>query len=92
MVDESAQHGLTRLLAGTARAHHDATGGSNDSWAQWYAEHLAGKIDDFVGFSPSVETIGEWLVAADDKQRAEDPDGHWPSAYARYILAEPAAP
>jgi hypothetical protein len=88
MVDESAQRGLARLLATTARAHHEATGGINEEWAQWYAEYLADRIDEFVGFSPSVEIIGEWLVAADDKQRAEDPEGRWPPAYARFILEE----
>jgi hypothetical protein len=86
MVDADGRRGLTRLLAGTARAHHEATGGINSDWARWYAQHLSEEIDEFVGFSPAVETIQEWLVEADERHRAADPDGHWPSFYARYII------
>ena len=88
MDGEDRHHGLTRLLAGAARAHHEATGGANDDWAGWYAGHLEGAIDDFVGFAPDVVTIRSWLISADQKQRAEDPDGRWPPLYARYIIDE----
>lgn len=89
MTDEQ-QRGLTRLLAGTARAHHEATGGTNADWAQWYAEHLTGDIDEFVGHSPSVKDIQSWLVDAEEKHHVEDPDGRWPPFYARFIIEERA--
>ena len=81
---------LTRLLAATARAHHEATGGVNHDWADWYAKRLLGEIDDYVGFSPDAATIAGWLAAADARQKAADPDGRWPPFYARYILEEHA--
>lgn len=34
-------------------------GGPDPDWAYWYGEHLAGKIDAFIGFSPEVEVIAE---------------------------------
>ena len=88
MDGQQKQRGLTRLLASTARAHHEATGGVNDDWARWYADRMMGAIDEFVGFSPHVDSIHVWLIAAEDKQRTEDPDERWPPAYARYILDE----
>ena len=77
---------LGRLLGATARAHHEATGGPNPDWAYWYGEHLTGKIDEFVGFSPEVEDIAEWLTWADRKHRAEAPGQKWPYFYAGQIL------
>lgn len=88
MNDDDRLRGLARLLAGTARAHHEATGGVNAEWALWYAERLQGDIDEFVGSSPSVETIRDWLVAADQQHRAEAPDDHWPTYYARLFTEE----
>jgi hypothetical protein len=86
MSDRDRHHGLMRLLAATARAHHEATGGINSNWAQWYAEYLSGDIDEFVNGSPSVETIRDWLVQADESHRADDPDGRWPPFYATIII------
>ena len=90
MIDESGQHGLSRLLLSTARAHHDAFGDAEHDWARWYAEQMHGAVDRFVGFSPSVETIAGWLRAADSEHRAADPGGRWPAFYARYIVEERA--
>ncbi len=90
MIDESEHRGLRRLLVSAARAHHEAMGAANDDWATWYAEHLHGDVDEFVGFSPSVESIAGWLRAADAEHRTADPDGRWPPFYARYIIEEQA--
>ena len=90
MPDQDRSHELSRLLAATARAHHEATGGINDDWAAWYADHLVGDIDPFVGFSPSAQQVREWLVTADERHRAQAPDDRWPPFYARYILEEHA--
>lgn len=77
---------LGRLLGAVADQHHQATGGTSDGWAEWYAERLQGQIDDFVGFSPSVEQISGWLEEADRRHREENPDTKWPYFYAERIL------
>jgi hypothetical protein len=83
---------LSVLLADTASAHHEATGGPDEDWAGWYAEFLVGKIDEHVGSSPDVETIKAWMIAADERHRGQDADvRYWPTLYARYILEDYAA-
>jgi hypothetical protein len=82
------QRQLARLLAATARAHHEATGGINDDWAAWYAEHMSGEIDALVGFSPPIEDVSSWLSEADERHGAEAPDDRWPAFYAQLILEE----
>lgn len=82
------QRGLARLLAATARAHHEATGGINDDWAAWYAEQLDGDIDRFVGYSPPVQEVAAWLTEADERHRTEASDDRWPPFYAQLILEE----
>lgn len=77
---------LARLLAATARAHHQATGGPNPGWARWYAEHLEGKVEPVLGFSPGVAALEEWLTHADEAHRAEAPEERWPAYYAEWIL------
>lgn len=81
-----AARGLSRLLGGTARAHHEATGGVNPGWADWYAEHLHSDIAEFVGYQPTIETIAGWLARADEIHRAERADEKWPPVYAELIL------
>jgi hypothetical protein len=90
--DEARIEGLRELLAETAHAHHEATGGPNSNWSGWYAEYLVGKIDEYVGSSPDVETISSWLTAADNRHQTEEPDTkYWPTVYARYIVEDYAA-
>lgn len=88
MDDKQKEHGLARLLADTARAHHEATGGVNADWARWYAERMTGDIDEFVGYSPPVETVEQWLIAADEQYRAEEREERWPPYYARLFIEE----
>lgn len=89
MADEERIDSLRGLLAETAHAHHEATGGVNRQWAEWYAAYLEGKIDSHVAFSPDPSTIEEWLVAADERHQAEEPETkYWPTLYARYILED----
>jgi hypothetical protein len=78
--------GLTRLLGRVARAHHEATGGVNPGWAEWYADQLQSDIAEFVGYQPAVDEIVEWLVRADEIHRAERSDEKWPPVYAELIL------
>jgi hypothetical protein len=77
---------LSRLLASTARAHHDATGGRSATWPRWYAEHLHDRLSDILSTTPDVDTLAAWLTAADRRYRQESPDGSWPSAYAAWII------
>lgn len=77
---------LGRLFGAAANAHHEATGGSNPAWPQWYAEFLDGRIDDVLGFSPGADKIAEWLTWADERYRADAPDSPWPYYYAELIL------
>jgi len=89
MSDTTAEE-LKELLKTTARAHHEATGGINAAWAEWYAEHLREPIRPLLGTAPSVEEIAGWLTAADIEYRAEERDVSWPRYYARFILSHRA--
>jgi hypothetical protein len=92
-VDNEARiEGLRALLADTAHAHHEATGGPNANWAGWYAEHLYGRIDEYVGSSPDMATISDWMIAAEKRHEAEEPENkYWPTVYARYIVEDYSA-
>lgn len=79
------QRDLSRLLASTAREHHEATGGPNEQWPEWYAERIQQQFGEIVGVMPDVETLAGWLRTADNRYR-EQPDGSWPSAYAAWII------
>ena len=85
MSDTTAEE-LKELLKTTARAHHEATGGINAAWAEWYAEHLHDAIGHVLEANPPVEEIAGWLTAADIEYRAEERDVSWPRYYARFIL------
>jgi hypothetical protein len=83
--DRAAQ--LTRLLSAAARAHHEAIGGPNVGWSQWYAEHLVDHdLAAHIGFHTTVEEVAEWLQDADQKHRTEASDRPWPPYYAEVIL------
>lgn len=85
-MSKSTAEELKELLKATARAHHEATGGTSAAWAEWYAEHLRDSIGSLIGANPSVEEIAAWLAAADIEYRAEERDVSWPRYYARFIL------
>lgn len=81
---------LKELLKSVARAHHEATGGVNAAWAEWYAEHLRDAIVPLIGANPRVEEIAGWLTAADIEYTAEKRNVSWPRYYARFILSRTA--
>ena len=85
-MSETTDEELKELLKATARAHHEATGGTNAGWAEWYAEHLRDTIGSLIGAKPSVEEIAGWMTAADIEYRAEERDVSWPRYYARFVL------
>lgn len=86
MVDEEKVQQLDKLLRSAARAHHAEFGGPNPGWPEWYAEYVQPHIGEMVGFEPTVEQVAEWLKRADELQRADAPDDHWPPFYARWIV------
>ena len=86
MVNEERLEGLKELLKDAARAHHEATGGVNAAWAQWYAKYLAGRIGEHLGYDPGAETLATWLSTADVVYRAAERNVGWPRFYAGYIL------
>jgi hypothetical protein len=81
---------LKELLKSVARAHHEATGGVNAAWAEWYANNLRDAIGPLLGSNPSVEEIAAWLTAADTEYRAEARNVSWPRYYASFILSRTA--
>ena len=90
-MSDTAAEELKELLKTVARAHHEATGGINAAWAEWYAEHLHDAIGPLLGANPSVEEIAGWLTAADIEFRAEERDVSWARYYARFILGRTTA-
>lgn len=78
---------LKELLKTVARAHHEATGGVNAAWAEWYASQLQEPLASLVGTSSSVEDIADWLTTADIEYRAEERNVSWPRYYAGFILS-----
>ena len=89
MADQDTITQLARLLGSAASAHHEEHGADPaPAWADWYAGWLDGKIDEYVGFEPTVEQIAAWLKDADRRYRAEEPDIKWPYFYSELILDE----
>jgi hypothetical protein len=79
------------LMAGAARAHHEATGGDNPGWARWYAQHLVDDLSQAVGTELAVAELEDWLVEADRRYQRENPDQSWPRAYATWLLEDQAS-
>lgn len=79
--------GLIAAFVAAAEAHHDATGGPDDRWAEWYARWLDGSVDRFLGMAPGPERLASWLIEADRRHRLAEPDRPWPASYAEFVLA-----
>jgi hypothetical protein len=78
---------LTRLLGSAGRAHHEAFGGPNPEWPEWYATFLVDNgISTHVGFDPDVEVVADWLCRADEQHRSEASEERWPPYYAALIF------
>lgn len=88
MTEDDALDRLVEHLKAAARAHHQATGGVNPAWAEWYAEHLIDDINQFSKREMTVEALSEWLAEADRRFRAEMPEMSWPRAYATWMLED----
>lgn len=81
-------HQLIGHLIDTARAHHEATGGINPQWAQWYAARLIEPVRQLVDDQMTVDDLALWLEDADRRYQDEDLDVSWPKAYAGWLLQD----
>ncbi len=86
MSDSSVFDEVKALLAGAARAHHDATGGTNPGWARWYAQHLIDDLNETIDSAMDVDQLENWLIGADRRYGEESPSESWPRAYAGWLL------
>lgn len=81
-------HQLIGVFVSTAEAHHQATGGVNPAWAQWYAEKLVDEVNRITNAELTEPEMARWLTEADLRYQREDPPMSWPKAYAQWLLAE----
>ena len=79
-------HELIGHFIETARAHHEATGGINPQWAEWYASRLIEPVRQLVDEGMEVDDLARWLEGADRRHRDEEPEESWPKAYAGWLL------
>lgn len=88
-MDEHSADRLAELLMETGRQHHSAfsdSDGDDPEWPLWYAEYLAGRIDEHMNATPTRSQIVQWLMNAADAHAVDDSDEAWPSFYAMFIL------
>ena len=86
--DSDLHRDLVHLLVGTAKAHHEATGGANPEWALWYAERIADEANRLLGSDRTTEDWAHWLVDADERYRSAQQELSWPRAYATWAITE----
>lgn len=79
---------LVGLFIETAEAHHEATGGPNPQWADWYANRMIDSLREVSGTEMTETELRDWLVAADRRFRAEPQEKKWPMAYAEWMAEE----
>ena len=82
----STQDDVRQLMAAAAHAHHAVYGGPNEGWPRWYAEWMYGRLCELLQSEPSVDLVEEWLVRADARYTADEPEGSWPRHYAQWFL------
>ncbi len=84
-MDDAKYDDLRHLMVAAAHAHHAVYGGPNESWPRWYAEWMYGQLLELLDSQPSVDRVEEWLVKADARYTAEQPEGSWPRHYATWF-------
>ena len=77
---------LMGVLVETARAHHEATGGINDRWPEWYADRAVDRVNRLLGSEMTASELAEWLAGADRRYKQDGPEMSWPRAYATWLL------
>jgi hypothetical protein len=75
-------------LVETAKAHHEATGGTNEDWAIWYAEYMFDRLPAILEQPLSMSELIYCLMLLSKKQPVEAPDVKWPTYYAEYMVEQ----
>lgn len=88
MSDSNLLDAVADRLVTTAGAHHEATGGANQQWARWYAEHLIDDLNETLQSDMEIDELERWLADADRRYREEPQAGSWPKIYAGWLIAE----
>lgn len=90
MRDGGRLSGLAELLKETGDSHHEAflaTGGTDPEWPLWYSQYLEGKVDAFLGVSPTRSKIIQCLLNADEAHSSRGADQPWPVFYAEFMTS-----
>ena len=80
---------LTEMFVDAGKAHSQAfidTGGADEEWPLWYAEHLVDKLNERLHAQMTKSELCYLLVAADRELRARAPGADWHAYYARYFV------
>ncbi len=79
---------LTALFSQAGRAHRDAfvdAGGTDPEWPLWYAEYLAGPINEMLGTKMTKSELCYLLVSADRERKMLAPGSDWHRYFARFF-------
>ena len=88
MPDAELLEDIEVLLRETKTAHFEAfhhTAGADPAWPDWYATHLMEPLGSLLGLELTQDALSRLLVAADEAQATEAPDGDWVQFYARFL-------
>jgi hypothetical protein len=95
MQDSERLEKLETLLRATKAAHLEAfqhTNGADPDWPDWYAARLKGPCSNLFSVELTRDALNHLLVAADETQRMEAPDGDWVPFYARFLAHQLQSP
>ncbi|MBT8047141.1 MAG: glutaredoxin [Gammaproteobacteria bacterium] len=94
MTDPQLQLTLSRLFRNTEKAHQEARGGSgrdDPDWSIWYADQLAGPLEQQAGMKFDRSQLIFSLMNAELEHVARAPDSDWAEFYANEFIQHFAA-
>ena len=86
MSDQNKVRALARLIDAAGQAHHEAIGGADPEWPEWYANQMYPAVLAHVDSNPSVDEVAQWLAEADELHRTAAPEAPWAEFYADTII------